>query len=88
MGVPGRFLRHVVDGQIFSYTPAMAGNPAVEEVTEKQAFPERFLTKAQKARKGKLDLSTDDKAVEAAVKPKKKTKADLAADASRGLDKK
>jgi hypothetical protein len=87
MGNPGRWLRHVDDGQIFHHSDILAGNPKVEEVTEEEAFPERFLTKKQKTRKSELDLSTDPKEVVKA-KPKKKTKAALAADASRGIGKK
>jgi hypothetical protein len=85
MGHEGRWLRHVDDGQIFHYTDTLAKNPKVEEVTEKEAFPERFMTKKQKNRKSELDLSTDPKKVEKAKKPKKKTKAALASDASKGL---
>ena len=85
MGNPGRWLKHVDDGQIFQHTDNLAKHPKMEEVTEEAAFPERFLTSKQKARKSKLDLSTDPKAVERA-KPKKATKAALASDASRGLD--
>ena len=44
LGNPGRWLRHVDDGQIFHHSDILAGNPKVEEVTEEEAFPERFLT--------------------------------------------
>jgi len=87
MGNPGRWLRHKTDGQVFYHTDNLAKNVNMEEVTEEEAFPERFLTKKQKARKSELDLSTDPKEVVKA-KPKKKTKAALAADASRGIGKK
>lgn len=84
MGHPGRFLRHIDDGQVFTYTDILAKHEKVEEVTEKEAFPERFLTTEQKTRKPKLDLSTDPVKVKKA-KPKKKTAPALAADATRGL---
>ena len=71
MGNPGRWLRHVDDGQIFHHTDNLTKHPKMEEVTEKEAFPERFLTKEQKAHKSELDLSTDPKAVDKA-KPKRK----------------
>ena len=87
LGNPGRWLRHVDDGQIFHHSDILAGNPKVEEVTEEEAFPERFLTEKQKIRKSELDLSTDPKKV-AKAKPTKKTKDALAADASRGIGKK
>jgi len=85
--VQGRWLRHKKDGTIYPYLVAMANNPAVEEVSEKEAFPERFMTKKQKTRKTKLDLSTDGLSVAKAKTPKTKTKPALSADAAKGLGK-
>ena len=87
MGNPGRWLKHADDGQIFQHTDNLAKHIKMEEVTEEEAFPERFLTSKQIDRTSELDLSTDPKVVEKA-KPKKKTKPALAADASKGLGKK
>jgi hypothetical protein len=87
LAIPGRWLRHVKDGTVYGYTASLASNPLVEEVTEEEAFPERFLTEKQKTRKSELNLSTDPKKV-AKAKPTKKTKDALAADASRGMGKK
>ena len=83
LAVPGRWLRHVDDGTIYPYTESMAGNPAVEEVSEEQAFPEKYIPKKQKGRKPKLDLSTDETEVEKA-ESKKATKPELNADATKG----
>ena len=69
---PGRWLKHKLDGTIYGYTSVMAKNPAVEEVTEEQAFPERFIPTKQKGRDTKLALSTEPKKV-ADAKPKKGT---------------
>lgn len=55
-----RFLRHKIKGTIYSWNGFMAENPNVEEVTEEQAFPERFAPKLAKGRKAKVDLTTDD----------------------------
>lgn len=55
-----KFLRHKVKGTIYSWNAFMAENPNVEEVTEEQAFPERFAPKAAKGRKPKVDLMTED----------------------------
>lgn len=64
-----RYLRNKRDGFIYGWHPVLANNPLCEEVTEEEAFPERFLKpeqveqvrKTRAARKTKpLDLSTDD----------------------------
>lgn len=87
MGMSGRWLRHITKGTIYACTPAMVSNPKVEEVSLEVAFPEKHIPEKQKGRKAKLDLSTDEEVVEKAKKPKRKTKAELAADASKGLPK-
>lgn len=84
MGHPGRFLRHKKDGTIYNYNDVLCNNPAVEEVSEEIAFPEKHIPAAQQNRMPKLDLSTDGETVKKTAKPKTK-KAALAADASKGL---
>jgi hypothetical protein len=84
MAIPGRWLRHKGDGQVFHYTVHLAKNANMEEVPEEIAFPEKFMPAAQKGRKAKVDLGTSEAEVESA-KPKKETKAELAADAKKGL---
>jgi len=72
MGHPGRWLRHKLDGTIYNYNDVLCKNPAVEEVPEELAFPEKFIPKAQVGRKAKVDLATDEKIV-AATEAKKGT---------------
>jgi hypothetical protein len=72
MGVPGRWLRHKTDGTIYNYNEVLCKNPAVEEVSEELAFPEKHIPKKQQGRKVKVDLSTDEGAIKKA-KPKKGT---------------
>lgn len=64
-----KYLRNKKDGFIYGWNPILAANPLCEEVTEEEAFPERFVKpeqvekakKARAARKGKeVALSTDD----------------------------
>jgi hypothetical protein len=64
-----KYLRNKVDGFIYEWHPILAKNPKCEEVTEEEAFPERFVNpervEAVKKTRAKrktvaLDLSTDD----------------------------
>jgi len=78
-----RYLRNKVDGFIYEWHPVLADNPKCEEVTEEEAFPERFITPAvekAKRRTKKIDLSVGDIEQEPPYTPP-----ELAADASRGL---
>ena len=54
-----RYLRNKVDGTIYHWNPILAVHPKCEEVTEQQAFPERFKP-ARASRKSALDLSTKE----------------------------
>ena len=72
MGHPGRWLRHKTNGTIYNYNDILCKNPAVEEVPEELAFPEKFIPAKQKGRVATVDLSTDEVAV-AKAKPKKGT---------------
>jgi hypothetical protein len=75
-----RYLRNKRDGFIYDWNPILAENAVCEEVTEEEAFPERFIPKAQKGRKSKIDLSTEDIPEEPAVE-----NTELNLEASRGL---
>lgn len=62
-----RWLRHKQHGTIYGWDPILAENPRVEEVTEQEAFPERFITPhvekqivKARGRPKKLDLTTVD----------------------------
>jgi hypothetical protein len=39
-----RYLRNKVDGTIYGWDEYLANNPKCEEVSEEEAFPERFMT--------------------------------------------
>lgn len=85
------YIRVKKDGFIYGYNERLAVHPECEVITEKEAYPERFITpeveakieeltkpkRTRKARKG-LDLSTDipDEPVY--------TDPELAAEAARG----
>lgn len=82
-----KFLRHRLDGWIYDWNSILAQNPMCEEVSEKEAYPERFVNKESvervkrgRKKKGTLDLSTDDIPETPSYTPP-----DLAADASRRL---
>ena len=62
-----RFLRNKKDGFVYDWNPILAENPLCEEVTEQQAFPEKFIPKNQKGRKTGLSLATEDVPVEPPV---------------------
>lgn len=66
-----RYLRNKNDGFIYEWNEILAGNVLCEEVTEQEAYPERFITpaveerieevtKTRAKRKSKLDLATED----------------------------
>ena len=76
-----RLLRNIVDGEIYGWNEILAENPRTEEVTEEEAFPEKFMTKKQRGRPAKVDLQTDD-----IPDPKGETPPELAEEASKGLE--
>jgi hypothetical protein len=86
-----RYLRNKKDGFIYEWHPILAENPLCEEVTEQEAYPERFITpaieekieevvKTRAKRKSKLDLTTENIPEQLAFFSE-----ELNADASRGL---
>lgn len=80
-----RWLKHKTDGYIFGWSPYLEGRSDLYEVTEEEAFPEKFVPKklvkkATSSRKKALDVSTDDIPEEPAY-----TSDELGADASRDL---
>ena len=86
-----RYLRNKKDGFIYEWHPILAANPMCEEVTEQQAYPERFITpaveekiqevaKTRGRRKSKLDLATEE-----SFDPPPFESAELNEEASRGL---
>jgi hypothetical protein len=83
-----RYLRNRVDGTIYEWDEILAENLKCEEVTEEEAYPERFIKpemvetveKVRKRTKKSLDLTTEE-----VPEPPPYTDPELAADASRGL---
>ena len=78
-----RYLRNKNDGFIYEWNEILAKNALCEEVTEEEAYPERFMTPAvekAKRRTKRLELSTDDIPEEPVY-----TSPELSADASRDL---
>lgn len=83
-----RYIRVKKDGFIYEWDEILAKNPGCEEITEEQAYPERFLKaelveevkKARGRRKSALDLTTADIPESPVYTPP-----ELAADASNGL---
>lgn len=64
-----KYLRNKKDGFIYGWNEILSKNPLCEEVTEEEAFPERFIKSKQiervkqtraKTKTKALDLSTDD----------------------------
>ena len=78
-----QYLRNKNDGFIYEWHTVLAKNPLCEEVTEQEAYPERFMTpsveKAKKRTK-KIELVADDNLTEPVY-----SSAELSADASRNL---
>jgi len=77
----GRWLRNTKDGEIYGWNQILADNPLTEEVTEEQAFPEKFLPKKQKGRKTKVNLKT-----EVIPEEEKAVNIELAEEATKGLE--
>ena len=77
----GRWLRNKKDGEIYGWNEILAENPLTEEVTEEQAFPEKFMTKEQKSRKQKVNLKTKN------IPTKKVSKVELEEEATRNIEK-
>jgi hypothetical protein len=78
-----RYLRNKNDGFIYEWDEILSKNALCEEVTEEEAYPERFLTPSvekAKRRTKRLELSTDDIPEEPVY-----TSPELSADASRDL---
>jgi hypothetical protein len=75
-------MRYLKDksGFIYEWNEILAENPACKEVTEEEAYPERFVPKKQKGRKSGLALETEEVPEEPAI-----VNEELNIEASRGL---
>ena len=58
-----KYLRAKTNGIIFEWNERLAFNQDVEEVTEEEAYPERFAPVNLKARKPTVDLSVKTETV-------------------------
>ena len=74
-----RWLKNIVDGEIYGWNETLADNPRTIEVTEEQAFPEKFIPKKQKGRKATVSLATE------VPEEPETTPPELAEEATRGL---
>jgi hypothetical protein len=75
-----RYLKHIDKGTIYNWNEYLAENTRVVEVSEEEAFPEKFIPKAQRGRKAQVDLETKTIPEEPAI-----VFPELNADASRKL---
>jgi len=84
-----RWLKHKQDGTIYEWDPILGAHPKLTEVTEEEAFPERFISqevveevKQRRKRKPKaaIALYTDDISDEPEY-----SNPELNAEASKGL---
>jgi len=80
-----KWLKHRADGYIFPWAQDLSKHPQLFEVTEEEAFPEKFIPKklvkkAASNKKKPLDVSTDDIPAEPEY-----SSPELEADASRDL---
>lgn len=55
-----RFLKHKLNGRIYTWDKRLEENPDFYEVSEEQAYPERFVPEKQRQRKAKVNLETKD----------------------------
>jgi len=74
-----KYLRNKEDGTIYDWNERLAAHPKCEEVTEEEAYPERFIPKKQRGRKTQVKLDTLEPSVPDTTPP------ELAEEASRGL---
>jgi hypothetical protein len=83
-----KYLKNRADGTIYEWDEILAANPKCEEVTEEEAYPERFIKpemaetveKVRKRTKKSLDLTTEE-----VPEPPPYTDPELAAEATKGL---
>lgn len=76
-----RYLKNRQDGFIYEWNEILAANSLCVEVSEEEAYPEKFIPETQKGRKTKLALETE----EIPEAPKFKGNPETAAEASKGL---
>jgi hypothetical protein len=55
-----KFLKNKDTGFIYDWNKYLAEEPNMVEVSEEEAYPERFVPEQQRARKSKVELETKD----------------------------
>lgn len=76
-----KYLRNKRDGYIYEWNDILADNPLCEEVSEEEAFPERFTPPEIKIRRSKLNITPT-----VIEEPPPIEFPEINADASRGLE--
>jgi hypothetical protein len=64
-----QYIRVIKDGFIYDYNPRMADHPECEVISEKEAFPERFITPEVEKRIKKTRQSKQTSGVEVPATP-------------------
>lgn len=79
-----RYLKSRKQGDVYVFHELTARNEDLYEVTEEEAFPERFMPESAKTRSSKLadKLATSDKVIDQATTG---TSPELSKDAAKGL---
>lgn len=82
--MPDRYLKSKKQGDVYIWHELYAKNEDLYEVTEQEAFPERFMPESAKARSSALadKLATSEVVIEKATTG---TPPELAKDAAKGL---
>ena len=62
-----KYLRHTLDGTIYEWHPILAENPLCREVTEMDAYPERFIPEHAVERVEKAKATRAAKATKAGL---------------------
>lgn len=60
-----KYMRSRINGVVFDYNELMAKNPAIEVVSEQEAFPERFIPEAFRNIPQRVDISIPKEVIEA-----------------------
>ena len=79
-----RYLRSNINGMIFEWNEIMAKNPDVKEVTEQEAYPERFAPVDLAKRKSEIDLNVPEAVTVAPVEASPELRAEASKPFGRG----
>lgn len=82
-----RYLRSRFNGDIYEWNEQLAAHPQCEEITEKQAYPERFIPKKEVEAKGKPGRPRKGLSLDTAIVEVDTTPPELAKQAASGWPK-